>query len=463
MNKVFIFGIVFLFGLISVNAAWFASCSNSCTPVESGIRCDDWTGVAEYLNGCDSRNNLIQTIRCQGNSVYGDRIYNSPECLPKTEVTPAQPESNKPVISTVCDNRGDLRCENGNQEICENGNWRIWNTCSYGCNNNYCIPGVGQDTGTTIDNTKKLDVSISGDISASKPAPAEPKSPVADIKKPDAQPIKKESISAPAQKINVDFNNNGCSDFDDYLEFAKNFGSKSSKYDFNNNGEVDFTDFVEFAKTYEQTQCDTTRATTVEQIETEIDCNINPLKCYNIKKISDNCDDLKLGEKCEVSWEVEINKKSAVNSEIGFNPLFSYETKNKNKKEDRANTVLRILNEITGNRRFPLTSSLIFDLTGGAIFDSGLGLHRVGRFECSLKPNSGICCPSPFFKVSEQDSSLCVRAGGDESRLTKTSWVKQDVLKQIGEKMQKYLNSKDSKERKDLEKELRELDSKLRN
>ena len=294
--------------------------------------------------------------------------------------------------------------------------------------------------GTVAENSIIIPVSAQQKINIDKIYQA-----LADVKIPDRQAITKEPIQAPAQKINVDFNNNGCSDFSDFLEFGNNFGSSSSKYDFNKNGEVDFSDFVEFAKTYEQTQCDT--STIVQaQVENEIDCNADPLKCYNIQRKNNKCEDLKLGEKCEVSWEIEIDDKSLLNSQVGMNVMFNYETKNKEKKESRVSTALRILGEITGERRFALTSNSVLDITGNVINPLSLGVNKVGRFECVLKTGNGACCHAPFFVASQQNPNICVRAPfRTESAIALTN--KESVLNEISDRMQRFLNSKDSGEK----------------
>ena len=418
---------------------------------------------------------------------------------------------------------GSFQCgSSGNQEKCVSGGscnvWTIWNTCFNGCNNNACNPAPVQPScnnecssgskqcsedgsvanfriqecgnfdddsclewgltnrycdevskdlecqqicGSTAPVVVAPDVVVTPDVIVKQPESIN-KTPasVQDVKVPDRQAITKESIQAPAQKINVDFNNNGCSDFSDFLEFGNNFGSSSSKYDFNKNGEVDFSDFVEFAKTYEQTQCDT--STIVQaQVENEIDCNADPLKCYNIQRKNNKCENLKLGEKCEVSWEIEIDDKSLLNSQVGMNVMFNYETKNKEKKESRVSTALRILGEITGERRFALTSNSVLDITGNVINPLSLGVNKVGRFECVLKTGNGACCHAPFFVASQQNPNICVRAPfRTESAIALTN--KESVLNEISDRMQRFLNSQDSDEKEVLEKELRELDSRLR-
>ena len=47
-----------------------------------------------------------------------------------------------------------------------------------------------------------------------------------------------------------DFNSDGQIDFQDFLEFARAYGSEEARFDLDNSGRVDFADFLEFIQDF---------------------------------------------------------------------------------------------------------------------------------------------------------------------------------------------------------------------
>ena len=190
----------------------------------------------------------------------------------------------------------------------------------------------------------------------------------------------------------------------------------------------------------------------------EIDCSSNPNNCVNIRAAGGRCGNLRFGERCEMSWEIEVEDNAMIYTRIPFEVAFSYKSNNIN-RQSKINSVLNVIGEVAGTADLTMTtSSTVLDITGRVAQAETV---RIGNYECALKPNPNVCCIAPY-TASIQDPNKCVFGIPGIAKPAVREATKEDILRLIAEKMQQYLNAPQD-EKEPLKKELIELDSRLRN